>query len=158
MNSGNNKNLFRGIRAIDSTGGSESVRTSQDIRPTTLMDYNIGDEYQIVKGLELSSDDNMVLIMDKDSVAKTVDIKFSRTGRVNSGSDGLGTGSGAIPNGSSFSADDYENEDNVDFSTLNVWGTAADQRNTESGLALPTAHGTGGIAGMEPQAVQQLSA
>ncbi len=130
MNSGNNKNLFRGIRAIDSTGGSESVRTSQDIRPTTLMDYNIGDEYQIVKGLELSSDDNMVLIMDKDSVAKTVDIKFSRTGRVNSGSDGLGTGSGAIPNGSSFSADDYENEDNVDFSTLNVWGTAADQRNT----------------------------
>ena len=130
ITSGNNKDLFRGIRAIDTTSGSESVKTSGDIRPITLMDYNTGDEYQIIKGLELSSEDNMVLIMDDDSIAKTVDIKFSRTGRVNSGSDGLGTGSGAIPNGSSFSADDYENESNVDFSTLNVWGTASDQRST----------------------------
>ena len=72
----------------------------------------------------------MVIIMDNDSIAKTVDMRFSRTGRVNSGSDGLGTGSGAIPTATSFSADDYENDANVDFSTLSVWSTDPDVRGT----------------------------
>ena len=128
ITSGGNKTIFRDPKIIDSS--TNTVKTSNTELPKLLNDYRLGDEYHVVKNFEISSEDNMVIILDDDSVAKTVDMSFSRTGRVNSGSNGLGSGSGAIPSGSSFSADDAEGESNTDFSTLSVWGTDVNQRNT----------------------------
>lgn len=119
ITSGQNKSQVRDIRTIIS---SSSVGTRHDT-PRTVLDYNTGDEYQVVKNLELSCEDNLVAILDNDSVAKTVDISFSRTGRVNGGSQSLTF----IPTNLAFSADDADNEAGIDFGTLSVWGTLASQ-------------------------------
>lgn len=123
ITSGQNKQQTRNIRDIID---SDNLGTRHDI-PRTLLDYNVGDQYQVVKNLEFSAEDNLVAIIDNDAVAKTIDISFSRTGQVNSGSQG-GTFN---PTNLAFSADDADNEDGIDFGSLDVWGTLSTQSSTD---------------------------
>lgn len=122
ITSGQNKKQTRDIRTIID---ADNVGTRHDT-PRSLLDYTTGDEYQVVKNLEFSAEDNLVAIIDDDAVSKTIDISFSRTGQINSGSQ-----SGVFtPTNLAFSADDSDNEAGVDFGTLDVWGTLASQSNT----------------------------
>jgi len=123
ITSGSNKKQTRDIRTIID---ADNIGTRHNT-PRSLFDYDIGDEYQITKNLELSADDNLVAIIDNDAVAKTIDISFSRTGQVNSGSQ-----AGVfLPTNIVFSANDADNEVGVDFGTLDVWGTLASQTSTD---------------------------
>lgn len=123
ITSGQNKQQTRNIRTIID---ADNLGTRHDI-PRSLMDYNTGDEYQIVENLEFSAEDNLVAIIDNDAVAKTIDIAFSRTGQINSGSQ-----AGIFnPTNLAFSADDADNEDGIDFGSLDVWGTLPTQSNTD---------------------------
>jgi len=122
ITSGSNKKQVRDIRTIID---ADNIGTRHNT-PRSLFDYDIGDEYQVIKNLELSAEDNLVAIIDDDAVAKTIDISFSRTGQINSGSQG-GT---LLPSNISFSSDDADNEPNVDFGTLDVWGTLDSQTST----------------------------
>jgi len=120
---GSNKGQLKVIQRIPD---ANNVQTRKDT-PTTLMDYIVDDEYQIVKSMSISAEDNMVIILDDDSIAKTVDLSFTRTGRVNSGSQSATF----IPTSTEFSADDSDNEPGVDFGTLSVWGKLDTQTNTD---------------------------
>lgn len=122
ITSGSNKKHDRAIKTIIDVN---NIGTRNDT-PTTTMDYNVGDQYEVVKNLEFSADDNLVAIVDNDAVAKTIDIAFSRTGQVNSGSQG-GT---SLPTNTAFSANDFDNETGIDFGTLSVWGTLSSQSNS----------------------------
>lgn len=122
VTSGQNKQQTRNIRTIID---ADNVGTRHDIH-RSLLDYNVGDEFEVVKNLEFSAEDNLVAIIDNDAVAKTIDIAFSRTGQVNSGSQ-----AGIFnPTNLAFSADDADNEAGVDFGSLDVWGTLPTQSNT----------------------------
>ncbi len=117
-----NKKQTRDIRSIID---ADNVGT-RHATPRSLLDYTVGDEYQVVKNLEFSADDSIVAIIDDDSVVKTIDISFSRTGQVNGGSQ-LGV---FVPTNLAFSGDDTDNETGVDFGTLDVWGTLPTQSST----------------------------
>lgn len=122
ITSGQNKKQSRDIRTIID---NDNIGTRQGT-PRSLMDYSIGDKYQVVKNLELSAEDNLVAIIDDNAISKTIDISFSRTGQVNSGSQG-----GVLaPTNLAFSANDSDNEAGVDFGALDVWGTLASQSST----------------------------
>ena len=123
ITSGNNKYQTKVIQQI---ADSDNIKTRLE-SPSTIMDYITNDEYQVVKPISISSEDNMVIILDKDPIAKTIDLSFSRTGRVNSGSQSLTF----IPTSSEFSADDHDNEPGVDFGTLSTWGTLSTQTSTD---------------------------
>ena len=118
---GNNKGQFRSIAAEIPTN---QVGTQQGTARTEF-DHITGDEVQMVKSLELSTDDTIVFVMDSDPSTNTVSINAARTGRVNSGSGG-GT---FIPTTTEFSANDYDNDPNIDFGNLVVWGTATNNTN-----------------------------
>jgi uncharacterized phage protein gp47/JayE len=121
ITSGQNKQQTREIKAIID---NNNVGTRNAI-PRTLMDYNVSDEYQVVKNLEFSAEDSLVAIIDNDAVAKTIDISFSRTGQINTGSQM----SIFNPTNYAFSANDADNEVGIDFGTLSVWGTLPTQSN-----------------------------
>lgn len=116
---GNNKGQIRSVAAYSD---SEEASTQQGLARTEL-DHTTTDEVQIVKAIELSADDSIVVVMDNDASTKTVDIKMSRTGIVNSGSGG----STYLPNRTEFSANDYDNEPGIDFSDTAVWGTTTNK-------------------------------
>lgn len=112
---GNNEGQLRSIKA-EVVG--DAVGTQQGTARTSL-DHVVGDEFLLVKPVQLSSEDSVVVVMDKDSTSKTIDILMSRTGIVNSGS-GLLSFS---PTTTELSATDYDNEPGIDFSNLTVWGS-----------------------------------
>jgi uncharacterized phage protein gp47/JayE len=105
------------IRTIKAKLAGDAVGTQQSTARTEI-DYSMGDEVQLVKPISISPDDNIVFILDKDATSKTIDIKMSRTGRVNSGS-GI---TSFTPTTTEFSAFDQDNEPGIDFNNLNVWG------------------------------------
>jgi uncharacterized phage protein gp47/JayE len=113
---GNNRNQFRNVKALIA---GDQVGTQQSTARTEL-DHITGNEFQLVRPVELSSEDSIVVVMDKDATTKTVDIKMARTGRVNTGS-GM---SSFVPTTTEFSANDYDNEPGIDFSNTTVWGTS----------------------------------
>lgn len=105
------------IRTVKAKVSSTSVGTQQGVARTEI-DHVVGDELELVRPLSISSDDSLIVVMDKDASTKTIDIKMSRTGRVNSGS-----GSGSfIPTTTEFSAFDQDNEPGIDFNNIVVWG------------------------------------
>lgn len=111
---GNNKRHFRSIRQILS---GDRVGT-QFANPKTVLGHIANnDEFQVSKSLELSSEDNIVFILDQDSVQKTIDVPLYRTGIVNSGSQAVSF----LPTNLAFSANDADNEDGVDFGTPQFW-------------------------------------
>lgn len=122
ITSGSNKRQTRDIRTIID---ADNIGTRHDI-PRSLFDYDVSDEYQVTKNLELSAEDNLVAIIDNDAVAKTIDISFSRTGQINGGSQ-VGI---FAPTNVAFSGDDADNEPGVDFGSLDVWGTLSSQTST----------------------------
>lgn len=141
---GNNRGQFRSVKA---KLPSDTVGTQQGVARTEL-DHIIGDEVELVKPISLSSDDNIVVIMDKDASVKTINVKMARTGKVNSGS---GPGS-FLPTTTEFSADDSDNEPGIDFSDLTVWGTSSNGTNFSDYAVWTKArnwYSTGGVAGTD---------
>ena len=118
---GNNKGQYRSIAT--KIVGNE-VGTQQGTN-RTLFDHIVGDEIELVKSLELSTDDSIVFVMDQDPSVETVDIPMSRTGEVNSGSGG----GSYIPTSTEFSATDADNQPGIDFSNVNSWGTIINNTN-----------------------------
>ena len=112
LNSGSNKSLFRSITSL-LPGDIAGTRLST---PYTTFDYLTGDVLELVKSLSFSSDDSVVFVMNGDAVNNTINVNFWRTGRVNL----------QLPAANSqFSADDADNESNVNFSSPTVWSTSA---------------------------------
>ena len=110
--SGNNKNHYRTVRDILS---ADSIGTQYEL-PTSVMDHVEDDQFSLFRPVAISSEDSVIFIMDQDSVAKTIDIVMSRSGRINSD----------FPSTNfSFSANDIDNEDGITFGTLQVWGKTA---------------------------------
>jgi uncharacterized phage protein gp47/JayE len=139
---GNNKGQFRTVKAEIA---GDTVGTQQG-RARTELDHAVGDELELVRPVSISSDDSIVVVMDKDATIKTVDVKMSRTGRVNSGS-GIGS---FIPTTTELSADDQDNEPGIDFSNVNVWGTSinsTDFADYAMWMKARNWYSTGGVAG-----------
>lgn len=138
---GNNRNQFRSIKAeivVDQVGTQQGTAR-------TIFDHIIGDEYELVRPVQISSEDSMVVVMDKDSTNKTIDIIMSRTGIVNSGSGGA-----FIPTTTEFSANDYDNEPGIDFSNVTVWSKLINKTEFADYAVWMRAHNwyaTGGVAG-----------
>lgn len=112
---GGNRNQFRTIKAKINT---DEVGTQQGVARTEL-DWVVGDEVELVRPVNISAEDSVVVVMDKDATIKTVDVKMARTGRVNAGSGG----GSFLPTTTELSADDQDNEPGIDFNNVNVWGT-----------------------------------
>ncbi len=139
---GDNRNQFRTIKAKIAT---DQVGTQQGVAHTEL-DHVIGDELELVRPVSISSEDSIVVVMDKDATIKTVDIQMARTGRVNSGSGG-GT---FIPTTTELSAFDQDNEPGIDFNNLTVWGmniNGTDFSDYAIWMKARNWYATGGVAG-----------
>jgi len=142
---GNNEDHMRSIKAKP-TG--TTVGTQQGA-PRTLFDHTTRDRLQVFQSLQMSQDDNIVVVMDQDPIIKTISIPAARGGQINSGSGGPTF----IPTSSEFSANDTDNEPGVDFSTVNVWGTDLNGTDFSDYKVLMRAHnwyasgGTGSSAG-----------
>jgi hypothetical protein len=111
---GNNKRHFRTIKQILS---GDRVGTQFGTPKTALGHIANNDEIHVANSLQLGANDNVVIIMDEDATNKTIDIPLYRTGRINSGSQS----STFLPTNISFSADDADNEEGVDFGTAQFW-------------------------------------
>lgn len=139
---GNNRNQFRTIKAKIAT---DQVGTQQGVAHTEL-DHIINDELELVRPVSISSEDSIVVVMDKDATIKTVDIQMARTGRVNSGSGG-GT---FLPTTTEISAFDQDNEPGIDFNNLTVWGmniNGTDFSDYAVWMRARNWYATGGVAG-----------
>ncbi len=139
---GGNRGQFRTIKAKPT---STTVGTQQDVARTEL-DWVIGDEVEVVRPVNISSEDSIVVVMDKDATIKTIDVRMARTGRVNSGS-GAGT---FIPTTTEFSAFDQDNEPGIDFNNLTVWGKTINGTEFSDYAVWMRArnwYATGGVAG-----------
>lgn len=115
---GNNIGQMRQIKAKI---GANEIGTQQDTARTEI-NHTINDEVQVTSNISISSDDSIVVVMDKDPVAKTIDIKMARTGKINSGSNSAVAPFSFIPTTTEFSANDQDNEPGIDFSNTTVWG------------------------------------
>lgn len=139
---GGNRGQFRNVKAEIAT---DKIGTQQGVARTEL-DWAAGDEVELVRPISISSEDSIVVVMDKDATVKTVDIKMARTGRVNSGSGG-GT---FLPTTTELSADDQDNEPGIDFNNVNVWGTTINNTDFSDYAMWFRArnwYATGGVAG-----------
>jgi uncharacterized phage protein gp47/JayE len=142
MDKGSNKGQFRSIRDIINP---VSFGTQQGIARTNI-DYVSGDEIHLSRPLSISSDDSVIFVVDNDPATKTIDVKMSRTGIVNSGS-GM---TSFTPTTTEFSATDLDNEPGIDFSNLVVWSKT--QNKTEFAdyavwMRARNWYATGGFAG-----------
>jgi uncharacterized phage protein gp47/JayE len=108
LTSGSNKSLFRSIKEFN----EDNKLKTQTNKLKTIFDHIQGDEVQALRPLSISSDDSIVVVADKDTSNKTINVNLWRTGRINS----LIT-----PTNSSFSADDADAEDNINFGTPAIW-------------------------------------
>ena len=113
---GANRLQYRSIRDILA---GDKVGT-QHALPRTLMDVSAGDRFNLMRPLSISPEDSIVFIIDNDAVNKTIDVKMSRTGQINSD---------FPPTDISFSANDVDNEPGVTFGNLQAWSKTAN--NTE---------------------------
>lgn len=116
-----NKGIFRAIKQILP---GDQIGTRHD-RPRSLIDFLAGTRYHVSVTHEFSAQDNLVAILDNDPIAKTVDIRFSRLGQINSGSNM----NVFIPNNLAFSGNDSDNEPGIDFGNIQVWGTDLNDTN-----------------------------
>jgi len=113
---GANKGHYRNIR--DYLTG-DKIGT-QHALPRTIMNTIANDRFNLMHPAAISPEDSIVFILDQDSIAKTIDIRMSRTGQINSD---------FPPTTFSFSANDADNEPGITFGNLQVWGKLAN--NTE---------------------------
>ena len=108
---GNNKRQYRSIKEILAA----NFIGTQQAKPRTLMDHVTTDKVGLVRPLQLNPNDSIVLIVDQDAVAKTIDIPLSRSGIVNTD---------VAVSATVFSANDLDGEEGVGFDDTQVWGTA----------------------------------
>lgn len=140
---GNNRNHARTVKAKIAT---DQVGTQQNT-PRTEFDHIIGDEFMLMHSLQFAADDSIVFVLDKDAATKTADIKMSRTGQVNSGSNSLSF----PPTSTEFSANDVDNEPGIDFGNANVWSTTINKTKFDDYAVLMRArnwYSTGGVNGV----------
>lgn len=110
VTSGSNKGLLRSIKDLQAGG----VAGTQHALPRARLPFMSGNAITIFKSLSFTPEDNIVFIVDQDSVNKTVVVPMSRTGRIHS----------MFPfTNLSFSAYDHDNEPGVTFDSVPVWGT-----------------------------------
>jgi uncharacterized phage protein gp47/JayE len=129
---GNNRDQLRTIAAFLS---SDEVGTQQALARTSLDDIT-GDQFEILRPLQLSSTDSIAVVIDENPQSNTINIPLARTGQVNSGN---GTEAGYvsgdamvgtfIPTTTEFSATDADNQPGIDFGNNNVWGTTINNTN-----------------------------
>jgi len=118
---GNNRHQLRSIAALLA---SDEVGTQEALARTSL-DHTVGDEFEIVRPLQISASDTVVVVVDEDPQNNTINIPMARTGQVNSGSDSMSF----IPTTTEFSANDFDNQTGIDFSNPNVWSTTLNHTN-----------------------------
>ncbi len=123
---GNNKDQLRSIAAFNPNSTTDSVGTQEALARTSL-DNITGDQFEIVRPLQLSASDSVAVIIDQNPQNNTINIPLARTGQVNSGDPG--GGGTFIPTSTEFSANDYDNQPGIDFSNQNVWGTTINNTN-----------------------------
>ena len=129
---GNNKDQLRSIAAFLA---SDEVGTQEALARTSL-DSVVGDQFEIVRPLQLSATDSIAMIVDQNPQQNTINIPLTRTGQVNSGN-GTETGYAGgdasvgsfIPTTTELSATDSDNQPGIDFGNNNVWGTAINNTN-----------------------------
>ena len=105
MTRGNNRGQFRSVAAFNPASTTYSVGTQEGLARTAI-NHVIGDEFEIVEPIQISTDDTMVVVLDQNPTANTIDINMSRTGQINSGSSALTF----LPTTTEFSATDYDNQ------------------------------------------------
>lgn len=126
LTDGSNKGLTYPINSITEVEEDKFQIETQPTLPHTAFDYVPDvDEVTLFNSLSFNEDDVLSVVLDGDANAKTININLARTGRVNAGNNS----ETFIPTSSEFSAFDEDNEDGINFSTLNVWGT--DVNNTD---------------------------
>jgi len=108
---GNNKRHYRSIREIQAA----NFVGTQHAKPRSILDHVTSDKLGLVRPLQLHPNDSVVMILDQDAVAKTIDIPLSRSGIVNTDTS---------VTASVFSATDLDGEEGVGFDDTQVWGTA----------------------------------
>lgn len=118
---GNNQDQFRSIAALLS---SDEAGTQEALARTSL-DHTVGDEFEIVRPLQLSPNDTVVVVVDQNPQNNTINVNMARTGQVNSGSNS----SSFIPTSTEFSANDFDNQAGIDFSNPIVWSTTLNDTN-----------------------------
>lgn len=124
---GNNKDQLRSIKALIEPGDEAGT---QEALARTSLDHTIGDEFEILRPLQFSASDTIVLIIDENPQDNTINIPMARTGQVNSGSNSLSF----IPTTTEFSANDYDYDNapppvGIDFSNQVVWSTSLNATN-----------------------------
>jgi uncharacterized phage protein gp47/JayE len=127
---GNNKDQLRSIAAFNPVSYPTDTVGTQEALARTSLDHTVGDEFEIVKGLQLSATDTVVVIVDENPQQNTINIPMFRTGQVNSGSNLMSF----IPTTTEFSANDYDYDNapppvGIDFSNANVWSTTLNATN-----------------------------
>ena len=129
---GNNKDQLRSIAALLA---SDEAGTQEALARTSL-DNIIGDQFEIVRPLQLSATDSIAIVIDENTQNNTINIPLARTGQVNSGNGtevGYVSGDTSvgsfIPTTTEFSATDADNQPGIDFGNNNVWGTAINNTN-----------------------------
>ena len=129
---GNNRDQLRTIAAFLA---SDEVGTQQALARTSL-DNITGDQFEILKALQLSATDSIAVVIDENPQNNTINIPLARTGQVNSGNGtevGYVSGDSMvgtfIPTTTEFSATDADNQPGIDFGNDNVWGTVINGTN-----------------------------
>jgi hypothetical protein len=120
---GNNRKQLRSIAAFLP---SDSVGTQEALARTSL-DNITGDQFEIVRPLQLSASDSVAVVIDQNPQTNTINIPLARTGQINSGDPG--GGGSFIPTTTEFSANDYDNQPGIDFSNQNTWSTTLNKTN-----------------------------
>jgi uncharacterized phage protein gp47/JayE len=123
--------------------GNDIIGTQFD-KPTTLLDYSADEaKATLAHSMSINANDSIVVILDGDSVNKTIDTSLSRIGRVNSGSTLT-----HYPSNKTFSGDDIENEAGTTFSTLQFWDkdtTGTDFKDYAIKMRARNWYATGGV-------------
>jgi uncharacterized phage protein gp47/JayE len=127
---GNNRDQLRTIAAFNPVGyPTDTVGTQENLARTSL-NHVVGDEFEVVKGLQLSSFDTLVTVIDQNPQNNTINVSMARAGQVNSGNGSEPGYAGGdtivgtfIPTSTEFSATDFDNQPGIDFGNINVWGT-----------------------------------
>jgi uncharacterized phage protein gp47/JayE len=163
---GNIINLTRGDnkgqqRTVAAFLGGDTLGTQKTLARTSL-NHIIGDEFQVVKPYQFSSGDNLVAVIDNDSVNKTININMARTGQINSGSwYPLPINVNVfIPTTTEFSANDYDNQPGINFSSAAVWSTSLNDTDFSDYAIWFRARNyycSGGIAGTDGKMILRAS-
>lgn len=118
---GNNRGQTRSIAALLA---SDQAGTQEGLARTNL-NHITGDEFEIVKPLQLAASDTAVVVLNNDPQNSTINISMGRTGQINSGSNSTSF----TPTSTEFSANDYDNQTGIDFGNQNVWSSTLNSTN-----------------------------